>query len=179
MGGKAIVATKLIQAKVVSLALDSTTKSPVVVLAPVDAEKDGKRVLPIWIGHTEAWVIAMELSDLRPARPMTHDLLRDTLRTFEAVVTRVDITELREQTFYAMITLDQNQNYFQIDSRPSDSIAMALKFSAPIFVAEDLFFLERSENKEEAERMNITNDPETLEERLRKINPEDFGKYSL
>jgi uncharacterized protein len=179
MGGETIVALKLIQAKVVSLALDSATKSPVVVLAPLDTEADGKRVLPIWIGHTEAWVIAMELSDLRSARPMTHDLLRDTLRTFEAKVTRVDITELRDQTFYAMITLDQNQNYFQIDARPSDSIAMALKFGAPIHVAEDLFFLEKSDNKEEAERMNLTNDPETLEERLRKINPEDFGKYSL
>ncbi len=161
------------------MALDSATKSPVVVLAPLDVEADGKRVLPIWIGHTEAWVIAMELSDLRSARPMTHDLLRDTLRTFDAKVTRVDITELRDQTFYAMITLEQNKNYYQIDSRPSDSIAMALKFGAPIHVAEDLFFLERTENKEEAERMNLTNDPETLEERLRKISPEDFGKYSL
>ena len=169
----------MVQAKIASLALDAATKSPVVVLSPVSSEPGEERVLPIWIGHSEAWVIAMELSNLAAARPMTHDLLRATLQTFDAKVTRVDVTELREQTFYALITLEKDGEYFQIDARPSDSIAMALKFQAPIFVAEDLFNLSESDQSEEAEQMNLTNDPESLQERLRKINPEDFGNYSL
>lgn len=169
----------MIAAKVTSLALDAATKSPVVVLAPSDSEEPASRVLPIWIGHSEAWVIAMELANLSAARPMTHDLLRSTLHTFEAKITRVDITELKDQTFYAMITISRNDSFYQIDARPSDSIAMALKFKAPIYVAEDLFNLDESGHKEEAERMNLTNDPEALRERLRKINPEDFGSYSL
>lgn len=169
----------MIAAKVTSLALDAETKSPVVVLAPSESEEHANRVLPIWIGHSEAWVIAMELANLSAARPMTHDLLRSALQSFEAKVTRVDITELKDQTFYAMITISRNGSFYQIDARPSDSIAMALKFDAPIFVAEDLFHLDESDRKEEAERMNLTNDPESLRERLRKINPEDFGNYSL
>lgn len=170
----------MIASKVTSLALDAATKSPVVVLAPSGSEDEpASRVLPIWIGHSEAWVIAMELANLSAARPMTHDLLRSALNTFEAKITRVEITELKDQTFYAMITISHNDNFFQIDARPSDSIAMALKFKAPIFVAENLFHLDESDQKEEAERMNLTNDPESLRERLRKINPEDFGNYSL
>ncbi|MFQ5606699.1 MAG: bifunctional nuclease family protein [Candidatus Zixiibacteriota bacterium] len=169
----------MVSAKIASLALDATTKSPVVVLSPADTEETGERVLPIWIGHSEAWVIAMELANLSAARPMTHDLLRSALHSFDAKVTRVDITELKEQTFYATITISQNGGFYQIDARPSDSIAMALKFKAPIYVAEDLFHLDESDQKEEAEQMNLTNDPESLQERLRKINPEDFGNYSL
>lgn len=169
----------MIQAKVSSLALDATTKSPVVVLMPMVESEESKRVLPIWIGHSEAWAIAMELSKLTAARPMTHDLLRSTLETFDATVTRVDITELNDQTFYAMITIERDGEFFQIDARPSDSIAMALKFGAPIYVAEDLFNLQESDKKEEADKMNLTNDPESLQERLRRINPEDFGKYTL
>ncbi len=169
----------MIAAKVTSLALDAATKSPVVVLTPSGSDEHSNRVLPIWIGHSEAWVIAMELANLSAARPMTHDLLRSALQTFEAKVTRVDITELKDQTFYAMITISKNGSFYQIDARPSDSIAMALKFDAPIYVAEDLFHLDESDRKEEAERMHLTNDPESLRERLRKINPEDFGNYSL
>ncbi len=165
----------MIPVKVASLALDAATKSPVVVLAPDDKSK----VLPIWIGHSEAWVIAMELSQLEPSRPMTHDLLKTALETFGGVITKVEITELRDQTFYAIITVARESEYIQIDARPSDSIAMALKFKAPIFVAEDLFNLADGVQKHEAERMNLTNDPESLSERLKKINPEDFGKYSL
>ena len=166
---------KMIPVTVSSLALDANTKSPVVVLTPEGQEK----VLPIWIGHSEAWVIAMELSKMNASRPMTHDLLKTALETLETIVTRADITDLRDQTFYAMLTLSHDSNYFQIDARPSDSIAMALKFKAPIYVAEELFNLAEGELRSEAEKMNLTNDPESLAERLKKINPEDFGKYTL
>lgn len=170
---------EMVQAKVTTLALDATTKSPVVVLTPLEAEMDSPRVLPIWIGHTEAWVIAMELSQMSPERPMTHDLFKTAISSLDATVTRVEITELREQTFFAMITIQRDEEFLQIDARPSDCIAIALKCGAPIFVARDLFNLSESDRSEEAERMNLTNDPETLQERLRKMNPEDFGNYSL
>ncbi|MBN4076598.1 bifunctional nuclease family protein [Gemmatimonas aurantiaca] len=169
----------MVQATVTTLALDATTKSPVVVLTPSEPDPESPRVLPIWIGHTEAWVIAMELSQLNPERPMTHDLLKTAIGSLDATVTRVEITELREQTFYAMITIQRDDEFLQIDARPSDCIAIALKCGAPIFVARDLFDLTGSDRSSEAEEMNLTNDPETLQERLRKINPEDFGNYSL
>jgi len=165
----------MIPVTVASLAMDATTKSPVVVLTP----EENAKVLPIWIGHSEAWVIAMELSKLAPSRPMTHDLLKTMLDTFGGSITRVEITELRDQTFYAIITISQDGNFYQIDARPSDSIAMALKFKAQILVAEDLFNLSEGSHRDQAERMNLTNDPESLAERLKKINPEDFGRYSL
>lgn len=162
----------MLEVKVEGLALDMTTNSPVVILAPTAI----KKVLPIWIGHAEAWGIAMELSGIKPKRPMTYDLLKEVVSTLDAVVDRVEITELREQTFYACVHLQANGNIYKLDARPSDSIAIALKFGARIFVNESLFNL----SEEEAEKENtMPTDPESLRERLKKINPEDFGKYTL
>ncbi len=161
-----------LEARIDGLALDMTTNSPVVVLAALETD----RVLPIWIGHAEAWGIAMQLSGVEPQRPMTYDLIKSIIDSLKAVVNRVEITELREQTFYAKLHLAVNGKKYQIDSRPSDSIAVALKTGAKIFVNEDLFNLQTGEGDE---RPDIPNDPESLRERLRKINPEDFGKYSL
>jgi len=160
----------MIEVKVDGLALDMTTNSPVVILSPLNLEK----VLPIWIGHSEAWAIAMELSGIGSRRPMTHDLLKAVITTLSAVVEKVEITELKEQTFYARVLLKLNGNILEVDSRPSDSIALALKWGAPIYVEESLFNL-----KAQDESKGSTTDPETLKERLKRINPEDFGKYSL
>jgi bifunctional DNase/RNase len=160
----------MLNVKVDGLALDMTTKSPVVILAPVE----NKKVLPIWIGHSEAWAIAMELSGIPAKRPMTHDLLKSIINVLSAEVERVEITELKEQTFYARIKLKAADKSFDVDSRPSDSIALALKLGAPIYAEESLFNLKSSEKPEE-----ISNDPESLKDRLRKIDPEDFGNYSL
>ena len=162
----------MLEAKVEGLALDMTTNSPVVILAPNDINK----VLPIWIGHAEAWGIAMELSGIQPKRPMTYDLLKAMIHSVEATVEKIEITELREQTFYARIYLNAAGKVFQLDARPSDSIAIALKLNAKIFVNETLFNI--SEEKAEEENRMPT-DPESLRERLKNINPEDFGKYSL
>lgn len=163
---------KMLEAKVEGLALDMTTNSPVVILAPEGLEK----VLPIWIGHAEAWGIAMELSGVKPKRPLTYDLLRDIIGTLDATVERVEITELREQTFYARIHLASNGQTFEIDARPSDSLALALKAKAKIFVNEELFHINEDQSQESTA---MPTDPESLRERLKKINPEDFGKYSL
>ena len=154
------------------LALDMATNSPVVILSPAGMNK----VLPIWIGHSEAWGIAMELSGVEPKRPMTYDLLKTIITTVEATVERVEVTELREQTFYARLHLSVGGKRYEIDARPSDSIAVALKTGAKIFVNEELFNLE---GKESSEVPPMPTDPESLRERLKKINPEDFGKYSL
>jgi len=160
----------MVKAKVNGLALDVSSNSPVVILSPEDSEK----VLPIWIGHFEAWAIAMELSGVVSKRPMTHDLLRRIIEAVGNKVEKVEVTELKDQTFYATIHLRGNGATFQIDARPSDSIALALKASAPIFVNEELF-----QDRKKSEESQDQYDPEALKERLRNIKPEDFGQYSL
>ncbi len=160
----------MLEVKVDGLALDMTTNSPVIILAPLNMNK----VLPIWIGHSEAWAIAMELSGIGSKRPMTHDLLKMVIGVLSAEVEKVEITELKEQTFYARVLLKSDSKVFAIDARPSDSIALALKAGAPIYADEALFNLKEGDQPNE-----ISNDPESLAERLKKINPEDFGRYSL
>lgn len=161
----------MLEVKVDGLALDMTTNSPVVILTP----HDSKKVLPIWIGHSEAWAIAMELSGVSPKRPMTHDLLKKVIGDLHGSMDRIEITEIKDQTFYAKIYLSLNGEKISIDARPSDSIALALKTGVPILAAEELFDLQSSPEKPP----DISNDPESLADRLRKIDPEDFGKYSL
>lgn len=162
----------MLEVKVEGLALDMTTNSPVVILAPFELEK----VLPIWIGHAEAWAIAMQLSGVTPKRPMTYDLLKATIEALDARVVRAEITSLHDQTFYAKIYLDRNGKEFELDARPSDSIAIALKTGATILVNEELFNLTPDESSDVP---TLPTDPESLRERLKRINPEDFGKYSL
>ncbi len=163
---------KMVEVKIEGLALDMTTNTPVVILSPEGIDK----VLPIWIGHAEAWVIAMELSGVSSKRPLTHDLIKKVITAFNARVDRVEITELREQTFFALIHLVNDNQTWKIDARPSDSIALALKTGSKIYVNEELFEVGKGAS---AQDFNMPTDPESLRERLRKINPEDFGKYSL
>lgn len=163
---------KMVEVKIEGLALDMTTNTPVVILSPEGIDK----VLPIWIGHAEAWVIAMELSGVGSKRPLTHDLIKKVITAFNVRVDRVEITELREQTFFALIHLVNDNQTWKIDARPSDSIALALKTGSKIYVNEELFEVGKDAS---AQDFNMPTDPESLRERLRKINPEDFGKYSL
>ncbi len=164
------MADELVKAKINGLALDVSSNSPVVVLAP----EEGDLILPIWIGHFEAWAIAMELSGVTSKRPLTHDLLNGMIISLGATVHSIQVVDLKEQTFFAKIVLSRNGTMIEIDARPSDSIALALKAKAPILVRQDLF-QQKPADSEHAERY----DPEALKERLRNINPEDFGKYSL
>jgi bifunctional DNase/RNase len=165
---------EMLEVKLETLALDMTTNTPVVILSPVGHEK----VLPIWIGHAEAWAIAMELSGVGSKRPLTHDLLKRVIETLGSKVTRIEVTELKEQTFYAVVHLQKNGQVWQVDARPSDSIALALKTGAPIFVNAELF--ESAAPQQGSPDMpTMPTDRESLRERLKKINPEDFGKYSL
>ena len=161
----------MIEVKVNGLALDMVTNSPVVILSSSDSSD---RLLPIWIGHYEALAIAMELSGVTSRRPMTHDLLKSVITTMGGKVQKVEVTELKEQTFYAKIYIEMNGSLLAIDARPSDSIALALKTKVPLYVTEELFQLKRGDKVSPD-----LSDPETLKERLKRINPEDFGKYSL
>ncbi|MBU0984331.1 MAG: bifunctional nuclease family protein [candidate division Zixibacteria bacterium] len=166
---------KMHEVKLEGLALDMTTNTPVVILSPTDLDK----VLPIWIGHAEAWAIAMELSGVGSKRPLTHDLMKRVIESLNASVNRIEITEMKEQTFYAVIRLSTPNGELSIDARPSDSIALALKTGASIFVNAELFEMVASETDDPSDAPPMPTDPESLRDRLKKINPEDFGKYSL
>ena len=160
----------MVKSQIGGLALDVTTNSPVVTLSPMDSDK----ILPIWIGHYEAWAIGMEISGIASKRPLTHDLMYSVIKSMGGEIEKIEITGLKEQTFYAVITIKLNGQHIGIDARPSDSLALALKAKAPIFVNESLFNMK----KEDRESSGLP-DQETLRDRLRRINPEDFGNYKL
>jgi bifunctional DNase/RNase len=163
------------------LTLDPTTKMPIVVLK----DPDNKLNLPIWIGPLEAASMATELEGIRPARPLTHDLLRNVLGDLGATVEAVEITELRENTYYARIELrTRDGGAVRIDSRPSDAISIALRTKSPIYVAKAVLE-SSSELHEAAEQAANTSDQnlasvsrDKWSEILEKMSPEDF-KYKM
>ena len=114
------------------VSFDLVGKQPIVLLKTAD----GNKFLPIWIGHPEAAAILMKLQSQAPPRPMTHDLVSDMLEQLGAQIVRITVTELRENTFYAQITVQQDGSEIEIDSRPSDAIALAIRAGAPIFAAD-------------------------------------------
>ncbi len=159
------------EVKINGLALDMTTNSPVVILAPLDTDQ---LLLPIWIGHYEAWAIGMELSGVSSKRPLTHDLLKSAIESLGGKIKKVEVTKLVEQTFYAKLYIELNGEIKEIDARPSDSIALALKAGVSIYVADELFQKKPADGKTPG-----ATDAESLRERLKRLNPEDFGRYSL
>src|SRR5207237_10737372 len=116
------------------VSFDLVGKQPIVLLKTAD----GNKFLPIWIGHPEAAAILMKLQSQAPPRPMTHDLVTDMLEQLGAQVVRITVTELRENPFYAQLTVQQDGSEVEIDSRPSDAIALAIRADAPIFAADDV-----------------------------------------
>src|ERR671929_855564 len=118
--------------QVYGVSFDLVGKQPIVLLKTVE----GNRFLPIWIGHPEAAAILMKLQNASTPRPMTHDLVTDILGQLDAQVTRVAVVDLRENTFYAQVTIQQDGSEIEVDSRPSDAIALAVRADAPIFAAD-------------------------------------------
>jgi hypothetical protein len=159
----------VIEVKINGLAVDAQAKSHVVILK----EKDGDRVLPIWIGPAEAQAIARELAGQRFPRPLTHDLLATIVEGLKAKVTRVVIADLRENTFFAQLVIDREGEVVVVDARPSDSIAVALRCGADIFVNEKLLN-EPGEQEEPTEEEKA----QELRRFLENLDPEDFGKYN-
>ena len=122
------------EVSIYGVSFDMVGKQPIVLLKTLD----GNKFLPIWIGHPEAAAILVKLQGSPTPRPMTHDLVADMLGEMNAQVTKIAVTELRESTFYAVITLQVNGSEIDVDSRPSDALALAVRTSAPIFVADQV-----------------------------------------
>jgi bifunctional DNase/RNase len=179
----------MIEVTVSRLGLDSSTNSYVVVLQ----ERDGTRLLPIWIGQPEAESIVMHMHNVKRSRPLTHDLVRSLIVGMGAQLRRVQITRVEKSTYYAELHVQRGTELVQIDARPSDSIAVALRLSAPIYAAESLL-VEPGDDTEEGDEEGGADEPdlgidadtraeaelsaEQLKAYLENLRPEDFGKFN-
>lgn len=161
--------SELVPMSIKGLMLDPVSNSPIVVLK----DENEKFFLPIWVGIFEANAIALQLENVSTPRPMTHDLLRNMISELNATVTRIVINDLRDSTFFAQIGLITGGKTLELDARPSDAIALALRTEAPIFVAQSV--LEQAQT--------ITPEGEEQDEKTKKwfegLGPEDLGKYKM
>lgn len=160
----------MLQMVVKGLTLDPLTKMPIIILKDLEDRK----VLPIWVGIFEANAIALEMEKVNTPRPMTHDLIRNILEGLKASVNRVVINDLKDNTFYAVIDLKLNNSVVEIDSRPSDAIAVALRVKAPIFVTQKV--IDEAKSIDLKEEGVSPDEPERVKEWLENLRPEDFGK---
>ena len=160
----------MIQMSLVGVRVEIPTNQPIVLLR----EEDGQRYLPIFIGPPEATAIVYALQGMETPRPMTHDLLSNLLEELQTRVDRVVINELKDNTFFARIHLSRGEETWNIDSRPSDAMALALRAQAEIYVEEDVLEKSKSLRAEGAEP-----DPERLRKWLEEVSPEDLGKYKM
>jgi bifunctional DNase/RNase len=171
---------KVVEVRVNGLVLEHKTQQNIVILREVE----GERILPIWIGPGEAQAIRRILSEEAFPRPLTHDLCVVLVEGLKARITKVVIADLRENTFFASIFVERESEVLSVDARPSDSIALALRAKAPIYVNEALLQPPpREETAEEGEEppRELTEEEkaEQLRRYLERLNPEDFGKFQL
>ena len=161
--------SELVPMSIKGLMLDPVSNSPIVVLK----DDDEKFFLPIWVGIFEANAIALQLENVTTPRPMTHDLLRNMITELDAHVTRVVINDLRDSTFFAQIRLNVGTKTLEVDARPSDAIALALRTEAPIYVAQSVL----------DQAQTISPEGEDQDEKMKKwfenLSPEDMGKYKM
>lgn len=173
----------MVEVKVARLGLDSASKTYVVILQ----EKHGERLLPIWIGQPEAESIVMQMNGMKRERPLTHDLCKNLIVGLGGTLRRVQITKVQKSTYYAELHVQRDGEVVHIDARPSDSIAIALRLSAPIFAQESLLTTIDADEVDESV-VAPADDPgldagdelsaEELKAHLEKLRPEDFGKFS-
>jgi hypothetical protein len=152
------------------LLMDPVTNTPIVILKDVG----GDSVLPIWVGVPEANAIALEMEKVSTPRPMTHDLIKNVLTGLETQVHKVVVTELRDDTFYAVIWLEREGEVISIDSRPSDALALALRVDCPIFVEEIVL-----KTSKLAANSSDKMPSEELRKYLEGLNDEDMGRYKM
>jgi bifunctional DNase/RNase len=166
----------VIEVRVAHLGLDRTTNTPVVILQ----ERDGERVLPIWIGPAEASAIAMELAGVKFARPLTHDLLKQLIVGLGAELRKVIITQVKDNTYYAELHIYRGDTVTQIDARPSDSIALALRLKTPIFTSDTLLAVTSVDTGDPTGEPGGPTplDADQLKTYLQNLDPEDFGKFT-
>jgi hypothetical protein len=164
-----------IEMRVSGLTMDPITNTPIVILKDLEE----KKAIPIWIGIFEASAIATEIEKITFSRPMTHDLLTEIVKVLKTEVTRVEIHDLRNNTFFANIHLLREGNRIVVDARPSDAIAIALRVGAPIYVDDKV--VEKSRNVDFGTKMTDLDrlKKEKLAEFLENLSPEDFGKYKM
>ena len=156
------------------LTIDPLTNSPIVILKEVDGEK----TLPIWIGLLEATAIASELEGIKFSRPMTHDLLKNIIEMIDLKVNKIEVCDLKNNTYYALIYFNHNGKEVSIDARPSDALALSLRVNAPIFVADDV--IKKSKQIDlKAEAEDKSEQGKKWQKILENLNPEDFGKYKM
>ncbi len=164
----------MLEMKVTGLTIDPFTSMPIIILKDVEE----KCALPIWIGLIEASAIATELENIQLARPMTHDLLKNMLTELDIRVTRVEVNDLSDNTFYARVFLNNDKKEIMMDARPSDAIAIALRTKAPIFVARHVV-----EKSRKIDLGKINTDEETNKQKwaeiLENLSVDDFGKYKM
>jgi bifunctional DNase/RNase len=151
------------------LMMDPVTNMPILVLR----DEAGDRTLPIWIGMFEAHAVALQLENSTSARPMTHDLLKQVIEALGGRVTAVHVTDVRDGTFFALVSLDVAGETVAIDARPSDALALALRTRAPVYVAEHVLSDARPLDTPTPQ------DTERLQHWLESLDPEDMGKYKM
>lgn len=158
------------EVKIRGLMMDPVTQMPVVVLKAIQ----GEGTLPIWVGIYEANAIALEIRKVETPRPMTHDLLKNVLLGLNVRVQRVVVSELKEDTFYAIIWMERDGRTISMDSRPSDALALALRLDCPIYVEDEVF----KSSKITASAAEKTSG-EDLRKWLENLNDEDLGRYKM
>ncbi|MCJ7538179.1 MAG: bifunctional nuclease family protein [Desulfobacterales bacterium] len=162
------------EVNIASMAIDPTSNTPIIILKSVN----GDQAVPIWIGLLEATSIASALRDIKFDRPMTHDLFKNFIDNLEMVVSKVEVCDLKDNTFYARIYFESKDKSFDMDARPSDAIAIALRFGAPIYVDDKIF--DQSQMVEgDYEVLNKSEDGKKWADYLENLSPEDFGKYKV
>jgi len=161
--------SQLVPMSIKGLMLDPVSNSPIVVLK----DDDEKFFLPIWVGIFEANAIALQLENIATPRPMTHDLLRNMISELNGQVARVVINELRDSTFFAQIRIITGDRMLEVDARPSDAIALALRTEAPIFVAESVLQQAQTITPDEDE------DSDKMKKWFENLGPDDLGKYKM
>ncbi len=159
-----------VEMKIRGLMMDPVTNMPIVILKDVN----GAAVLPIWVGIYEANAIALEIEKVSTPRPMTHDLIKNLLTGLETHVHRVVVSDLRDDTFYAVIWLERDGQVISIDSRPSDALALALRVDCPIFVEDQVL---KSSKISSAVTDKVSNDE--LRKWLENLNDDDIGRYKM
>lgn len=163
----------LLEMKVFGLTIDPFTNAPIVILKDLDE----KNALPVWIGILEASSIAAELEKVQFSRPMTHDLMREILKSLGITVNKIEVNDLKDNVYYASIHMTSGEDRLVIDARPSDAIALALRMSSPIFV--DTRVLEKSKNIDMRKETGKKSSSKDILDKLEELNPEDFGKYKM
>lgn len=164
---------KEIEFKIKGLMMDPLTNAPIVVLQQTTSET----LLPIWVGIFEANAIALQIEKVDMPRPMTHDLLKSLLNQLEATVEKIVVSELKDNTFYAVIFLNVGGKHVTVDSRPSDAIALALRTDSPIFVTDEV--LTKSSTSGATALSSDKHSPEDIRKWLEGLNPDDLGKYKM